>query len=424
MPRAIWSGSIAFGLVNAPVKMYSAIDEHDLELHLVHEKDGSRIGYEKVCKKEGKEVPADEIVKAYEAEEGEYVYLTEDDFRAAEEEGYRTIEVLDFVPRDEIDPIVFKRTYYLGPGTGAEKVYAVLVKAMESSGLSAVARYVFHDKQQLGTLRVRDGVITLENMYFADEIRPTKGVVPDKLPTRREARARDGGEPHRALHVVVRARPVRGRVPKAPPAGRAQETEGRGDPRRAGRGGCRSDRPLRSPARERRGGEGIEDESIEAAQDVNAPFPSPAEVAQPVALSTERPSPSVEPIEPRAHGGQLPLRLLALTRGDFLGARRLGQALLRGAELVAQRRLAPSAFLLLRPGASRVVLSRPTLASGGRRHPGEGIEPGRLHLGAKGASGEGGAVFVGGDGIAKERAQPPTHRLAGSIQVSEGNLGQ
>ena len=182
MPRAIWSGSIAFGLVNAPVKMYSAIDEHDLELHLVHEKDGSRIGYEKVCKKEGKEVPADEIVKAYEAEEGEYVYLTDDDFRAAEEEGYRTIEVLDFVPRDEIDPIVFKRTYYLGPATGAEKVYAVLVKAMESSGLSAVARYVFHDKQQLGTLRVRDGVITLENMYFADEIRPTKGVVPDKLP--------------------------------------------------------------------------------------------------------------------------------------------------------------------------------------------------------------------------------------------------
>lgn len=182
MPRAIWSGSIAFGLVNAPVKMYSAIDEHDLELHLVHEKDGSRIGYEKVCKKEGKEVPTDEIVKAYEAEEGEYVYLTDDDFRAAEEEGYRTIEVLDFVPRDEIDPIVFQRTYYLGPGTGAEKVYAVLVKAMENSGLSAIARYVFHDKQQLGTLRVRDGVITLENMYFADEIRPTKGVVPDKLP--------------------------------------------------------------------------------------------------------------------------------------------------------------------------------------------------------------------------------------------------
>ncbi len=112
--------------------------------------------------------------------EGEYVYLTDEDFRAAQEEGYRTIEVLDFVPHDEIDPIVFQRTYYLGPADGAEKVYALLLKAMESSGLSAIARYVFHDKQQLGTLRVRDGVITLESMYFADEIRPTKGIAPSK----------------------------------------------------------------------------------------------------------------------------------------------------------------------------------------------------------------------------------------------------
>lgn len=180
VPRAIWSGSISFGLVNAPVRMYSAIDEHDLELHLVHEKDGSRIGYEKVCKKEGKKVPSDEIVKAYEPRKGKLVYLTDKDFEAAEEDGYRTIEVLDFVPHDEIDPIVFKRSFYLGPAAGAEKVYALLVKAMEQSELSAVARFVFHDKQQLGTLRVRDGVITLESMYFSDEIRPTQGIVPKK----------------------------------------------------------------------------------------------------------------------------------------------------------------------------------------------------------------------------------------------------
>jgi DNA end-binding protein Ku len=162
--------------------MYSAIDEHDLELHLVHEKDGSPIGYRKVCKKEDEEVPADEIVKAYEASDGELVYLTDADFRAAEEDTYRTIEILDFVPHDEIDPIVFQRTYYLGPAEGAEKVYALLVKAMEDSELSAVARYVFRDRQQLGTLRVRDGVITLENMYFADEIRPTEDIVPAKRP--------------------------------------------------------------------------------------------------------------------------------------------------------------------------------------------------------------------------------------------------
>jgi DNA end-binding protein Ku len=162
--------------------MYSAIDEHDLDLHLVHEKDGSPIGYRKVCKKEDEEVPSDEIVKAYEASDGELVYLTDEDFRAAQEETYRTIEILDFVPHDEIDPIAFQRTYYLGPADGAEKVYALLVKAMEDSGLSAVARYVFRDRQQLGTLRVRDGVITLENMYFADEIRPTDDIVPKKRP--------------------------------------------------------------------------------------------------------------------------------------------------------------------------------------------------------------------------------------------------
>jgi DNA end-binding protein Ku len=182
MPRAIWSGSISFGLVNAPVRMYSAIDEHSLELHLVHEKDGSRIGYEKVCKREDKPVPEDEIVKAYEVDDGELVYLTEEDFKAAEDESYRTIEILDFVPHEELDPIVFARSYYLGPDDGAEKVYALLVEAMERSGLTAVARYVFRDRQQLGALRVRDGVLVLENMYFADEIRPTEGIVPKRKP--------------------------------------------------------------------------------------------------------------------------------------------------------------------------------------------------------------------------------------------------
>jgi DNA end-binding protein Ku len=169
-------------LVNAPVKMYSAIDEHDLELRLVHEKDGSPIGYEKVCKKEGKRVDNDEIVKAFEVAEGELVYLTDEDFEAAEEESYRAIEILDFVPLDEIDPVVFQRTYYLGPAEGAEKVYAVLTKAMDAAGLAAIARFVFRDRQQLGALRMRDGVLTLENMYFADEIRPTDGVVPKRLP--------------------------------------------------------------------------------------------------------------------------------------------------------------------------------------------------------------------------------------------------
>jgi DNA end-binding protein Ku len=182
MPRAIWSGAISFGLVNVPVRMYSAIDEHKLHFHYLHEKDDSRIGYEKICKKEEKPVPDDEIVKAFEYSKGEYVYMSDEDFETAgaEAEGFKTIDIRDFVPYDDIDPIYFERTYYLGPAQGGEKVYSLLLKAMEDSGLAAIAKYVMRDKQHLGCLRIREGVITLEKMYFADEIRPIDEIKPKK----------------------------------------------------------------------------------------------------------------------------------------------------------------------------------------------------------------------------------------------------
>ena len=171
MPRAIWTGSISFGLVNVPVRMYSAIDEHDLHFRLVHGKDGGRIGYEKVCKKEGKEVPGDEIVKAYELDGGKLVYLEDRDFEAARVEGYHGMDIQDFVPYEQIDPIYFERTYYLGPDHNAEKVYALLRDAMEESELAAIVTFVMREKEQLGCLRVREPVLTLERMFFADEIR-------------------------------------------------------------------------------------------------------------------------------------------------------------------------------------------------------------------------------------------------------------
>jgi DNA end-binding protein Ku len=158
--------------------MYSAVSPHDLHFHYVHEKDNSRIGYEKICKQEDKPVPDDEIVKAFEYQKGEYVFMTDEDFEAAQTEGYKTIDIRDFVPYEEIDPIYFERTYYLGPADGADKVYRLLVTAMEDSGLAAIAKYVMRDKQHLGCLRVREGVITLEKMYFADEIRPADEVKP------------------------------------------------------------------------------------------------------------------------------------------------------------------------------------------------------------------------------------------------------
>jgi DNA end-binding protein Ku len=178
MPRALWSGTISFGLVNVPVRMYSAIEESDLRFHLVHEPDGGRIGYQKICKAEGEPVPDDEVVKAFELERDELVVLTDEDFAAAKSEGVKTIEISDFVPYEEIDPIYFERTYFLGPQQGSEQVYALLREAMERTELAALGKYVLRDKQHLGCLRVREGVITLEKMFFQDEIRDVGEVAP------------------------------------------------------------------------------------------------------------------------------------------------------------------------------------------------------------------------------------------------------
>jgi DNA end-binding protein Ku len=180
MPRSIWSGTISFGLVSIPVRMVGAVSEHALHFNLLHRKDSSPIGYEKVCKKEGKPVPDDEIVKAYEVGKGEFVELDDEDFEAARADGYHTFDISDFVEVDEIDPIYFERSYYLVPQDGGEKVYTLLVRAMEDAGLAAVGTFVMREREHLGCLRIRDGVIVLERMYFADEIRPSDDVKPGR----------------------------------------------------------------------------------------------------------------------------------------------------------------------------------------------------------------------------------------------------
>jgi DNA end-binding protein Ku len=180
MPRAIWSGTISFGLVAVPVRMFAAVSEHKLHFNLLHRKDESPIGYEKVCKLEGKEVPDSEIVKAYEAKKGEFVYLEDEDFKAARAEGGHAFDIDQFVPIEEIDPIYFEHSYYLGPQDGGEKVYTLLVRAMEDAGLAAVGTFVMRDREYLGCLRIREGVITLERLYFSDEIRPAAELKPDR----------------------------------------------------------------------------------------------------------------------------------------------------------------------------------------------------------------------------------------------------
>src|SRR4051794_17664271 len=138
MARPIWSGAIAFGLVNVPVRMFTAVHEHKLHFHLVHEKDEGPIGYQKICKLEEKPVDSDEIVKAYEVEPGKLVHVTDEDFEGVQVEGQRVMELEDFVPYDDIDPTYFAHTYLIGPAEGAEKTYALLVHAMEESGLAGI----------------------------------------------------------------------------------------------------------------------------------------------------------------------------------------------------------------------------------------------------------------------------------------------
>jgi DNA end-binding protein Ku len=182
-PRALWTGTITFGLVNVPVRIYGAVHQHKLDFHLVHEKDDSPIGYQKICKLEEKPVPNDEIVKAYEFKKGEFVQLTDEDFEAVQVEGQHSIDLEDFVPYEDIDPAFFAHTYLVGPQDGAEKTYALLVRAMEESGLAGIGKFVMRSRQYLGCLRVREGTLTLEQLYFADEVDPPAGIVPNRLPS-------------------------------------------------------------------------------------------------------------------------------------------------------------------------------------------------------------------------------------------------
>jgi DNA end-binding protein Ku len=185
MARAIWSGSISFGLLNVPVKLYSAVARRNIALREIRESDSSRIKHRRVAEGTDEEVPYEEIVKAYEITPGQYVPLSKDEMSALAPEKTRAIDVQDFVDLDEIDPIYFDSPYYLGPADGAEKAYSLLAKAMEASGKVAVARFVFRNKEHLAAIRTSGGVLTLTTMRFADEVvaaSELEEVLPDKAP--------------------------------------------------------------------------------------------------------------------------------------------------------------------------------------------------------------------------------------------------
>jgi DNA end-binding protein Ku len=172
MARAIWSGSISFGLLNVPVKLYSAVARRGIALREIRESDSARIKHRRVAEGTDEEVPFDKIIKAFEITKDRYVPLSKDELASLDPKKTRAIEVQDFVDIAEIDPIYFDSPYYLGPADGAEKAYSLLAQALERSGKVAIARFVFRNKEHLAAIRPGDGVLTLTTMRFADEVVP------------------------------------------------------------------------------------------------------------------------------------------------------------------------------------------------------------------------------------------------------------
>jgi DNA end-binding protein Ku len=170
MARAIWSGSISFGLLNVPVKLYSAVSKQTVRFRELREGDGSRVKHKRVAESDGKEVPYEKIVKGYEYAPDQYVVLSRDELSELEPQRSRAIEIQDFVDLDDIDPIYFEQPYYLGPDKGAERAYALLVQALKESRKVAIARFVLRNKEHLAAIRPMDDVLTLTTMRFHDEV--------------------------------------------------------------------------------------------------------------------------------------------------------------------------------------------------------------------------------------------------------------
>ena len=187
MPRAIWSGAISFGLVNIPVKLYSAVSRKTVRFNQLDGKDGTRIQQRRVNPSTGDEVPYERIVKGYELSPDRYVVIKPEELDAVEPRKTHMIEIEDFVEIEQIDPIFYDHPYYLAPGKGATKAYALLLKAMEESGRVGIARVVIRSKEQLVALRAQDGVLHMETMLFGDEVVPPGSL--DEIPDADELEA-------------------------------------------------------------------------------------------------------------------------------------------------------------------------------------------------------------------------------------------
>ncbi|MBV8780790.1 MAG: Ku protein [Phycisphaerae bacterium] len=191
--RAIWSGSISFGLVNIPVRMHTAVREDRISFHLLHDQDKVRLQRKMVCPEDGKEVHSEHMVKGYEISKGQYVIVQQSELEACSPEKTRSIEIVDFVELKQIDPIYFDRAYYLSPAEHAARPYRLLHEAMTRSGRVGIAKMVMHDKEYLACLRTRGNALCISTMHFGKEIVDidTLGELPDTKIAEKELKAAD-----------------------------------------------------------------------------------------------------------------------------------------------------------------------------------------------------------------------------------------
>ena len=169
-PRSMWKGAISFGLVTIPVSVFPATEEKSLKFNQLHDGDMGRVRYKRVCEIDGEEVTFEHIVKGYEYEKDHYVVITDDDLDKVPVESSRAIDIVQFVDLDEIDPILFKKSYYLVPDETGAKAYALLRKALSEESKVGIAKVSFRDKEHLAALRFKDKVFVLETMFWPDEI--------------------------------------------------------------------------------------------------------------------------------------------------------------------------------------------------------------------------------------------------------------
>jgi DNA end-binding protein Ku len=176
--RTLWKGAVSFGLVNIPVKMYVATENKDIKFNYLHQECMSPIEYHKYCPRCQREISSEEIVRGYEYQKGNYVVLNEEDLERIPLDNTKTIDILDFVDLQQVDPVYFDKSYYLEAAAGGEKAYALLIEAMNKTGKVAIARVIIRTKQSLAALRVKDRVLLMETIFYPDEIRSPASLNP------------------------------------------------------------------------------------------------------------------------------------------------------------------------------------------------------------------------------------------------------